>query len=127
MITVLPIKDKEEVKLYFDKYNIEFSENSGVSVAETGEEILGCCLYDIDNEKIIIRFLIPHNDIMLADGILRSALHIADFRGIENAYFSNVSQISVYKKLDFIKNEQEMSLKIEKLHESSCSCQKNNK
>ena len=127
MITVLPVKDINEIKFYFEKYNIEFTENAGVSVAAANDEVLGCCLYDIDNEKIIIRFITPENDIMLADGILRSALHIADFRGIENAFYSNSSQISIYKMLDFIKNEQEMSLKIEKLHESSCSCKKNNK
>lgn len=127
MITVLPVKDKKEIEFYFNKYEIEFTENSGVSVAAAKDDILGCCLYDIDDEKIIIRYITPDNDIMLADGILRSALHIADFRAIENAYFSNYSQISIYKTLDFIKNEQEMSLKIEKLHQSSCSCQKNNK
>lgn len=127
MITVLPVKDRNEIEYYFKKYSVEFTCNSGVSVAAAGEEVLGCCLYDIDDEKITIRLIVPDNDIMLADGILRSALHIADFRGINNAFYSNHSQVSIYKTLDFIKNEQEMSLKIEKLHESSCSCQKNNK
>lgn len=127
MITVLPVKERPKIEKLFIEYGLEFNENSAATVAASNGENLGCCLFDLDNEKIVIRFITPENDIMLADGILRSALHIADFRGVTNAFYSNFSQIKIYKTLDFIKNEQENSLKIEKLHESSCSCQKNNK
>ncbi len=127
MITVIPLKDIVEIKNIYAQYNYPFTENSGVTVAKCGDEFLGCCLYEIDKEKIIINFLTPQNDIMLIDGILRSALHIADFRGITDAFYSQTAPIDVFKKLDFIKNEQEKSLKIEKLHQSTCSCQKNNK
>lgn len=127
MITVIPIKDINDIKELYSEFNKPFSENAGVTVARNGEEILGCCFYNLDEEKIIINYLTPENDIMLADGILRSALHIADYRGINAAFYSETAPINLFKTLDFIKNEQEMSLKIEKLHESSCSCQKNNK
>ena len=127
MITVLPVKDKSKIEQLYFQYGLDFNDNSGATVASTNGMNLGCCLFDLDSEKIIIRFITPENDIMLADGILRSALHIADYRGITDAFYSNFSQIDIYKILDFIKNEQENSLKIEKLHESSCSCQKNNK
>lgn len=127
MITVLPVKERPKIEKLFKDYGLEFNNNSGATVASSNGENLGCCLFDLDDKEIIIRFITPENDIMLADGILRSALHIADFRGVTNAFYSNFSQIGIYKTLDFIKNEQENSLKIEKLHESSCSCQKNNK
>ena len=96
-------------------------------MARNGDDFLGCCLYEIDNQKIVINFLTPEDDIMLADGILRSALHIADFRGITDAFYSQPALEVILKRLDFIKNEQEKSLKIEKLHESSCCCQQNYK
>ena len=127
MITVLPVKERPLIEKLFIDYGLEHNENSGATIASSNGETLGCCLFDLDEEKIIIRFITPENDIMLADGILRSALHIADFRGISDAFYSNFSQISIYKTLDFVKNEQENSLKIEKLHQSSCYCQKNNK
>ncbi len=127
MITVIPIKDKAEIEKFYTEYNQPFNENSGVTEARNGDKFLGCCLYEIDNDKIVINFITPEEDIMLADGILRSALHIGDFRGITNAFYSKSAPESLFRKLNFIKNEQEMSLKIEKLHESSCCCQKNNK
>ncbi len=127
MITVLPVKTELELKELYDYLSFSFNDNSGAVVAKEKEEFLGCCLFEIDNEKIIINHIIPEKDIMLADGILRSALHIADYRGIENAYFSETAPENLFKILDFIKDEDEKSLKIEKLHESSCSCQKNSK
>lgn len=127
MITVLPEKNKEVLKELYEKNGISFNENSGATVAREKDAFLGCCLFFIDNEKFIINFLEPANDIMLADGILRSALHIADYRGIEKAFYSKTAPENVFKILDFIKDIEEKSLKIEKLHESSCSCQKNSK
>ncbi len=127
MITVLPVKSEEELKELYKDYNIKFNENSSATVAREKDEFLGCCLYDIDNEKIVINCLVPKDDIMLADGILRSALHIADYRGIENAFYSDTAPENVFQLLDFVKDTTQKSLKIEKLHESSCSCQKNSK
>ena len=127
MITVLPVKTEIELKELYNSLNFSVNKNSGAVVAKEKEEFLGCCLFEIDNEKIVINHIIPVNDIMLADGILRSALHIADYRGIETAFYSETAPENLFKTLDFIKDENEKSLKIEKLHESSCSCQKNSK
>ncbi len=127
MITVLPVKSEADIKEFYTRFNQNFTENSGVTVARSGDDFLGCCLYEIDNEKIVINFITPEDDIMLADGILRSALHIADFRGIIDAFYTDNAPVALFKTLDFIKNEQEKSLKIQKLHESACCCQKNNK
>ncbi len=127
MITVLPLKNPTEISSFCEKYSLPFSENCGVTVARENDNFLGYCIFDIDSEKIVINGLFPLDDTMLADGILRSALHIADFRGINNAYYSNLLPDAIFERLDFIKNKEEKSLKIEKLHESSCVCQKNNK
>ena len=110
MITVIPVKDEYEIKKFYAEFNQPFNDFSGVTVARNGDDFLGCCLYEIDNQKIVINFLTPEDDIMLAD-----------------AFYSRPALEVTLKRLDFIKNEQEKSLKIEKLHESSCCCQKNYK
>lgn len=125
MIQVSPLKTEDEIKAFFESKNIEYSFCAGVTVAKSDDEELGYCAYYLEKDKITVIKIEPQNDIMLADGILRSALHIADNRGIEAAYFTDDSYFSLFNKLDFIKNEQEKSLKIEKLHESCCSCKKN--
>ncbi len=127
MITVLPVNNAEELEAIYNQYHMPLNVNSGATVARAGDDVLGCCLFDIDTEKIVITALEPVNDIMLADGILRSALHIADYRGISEAYYSDTAPLDLLCTLDFIKNREEKSLKIEKLHESACNCKKNNK
>ena len=127
MITVLPVLDKGELLDIYSKYNVQLSVNSSATVARNGEQFLGVCLFEITKEDIIITELSPLDDLMLADGILRSALHIADYRGIFKAYYNNDNLTGVLKRLDFIKNDDEKSLKIEKWHQSSCNCEKNNK
>ena len=76
---------------------------------------------------ITIIFLEPSDDIMLADGILRSALHVADFRAITKAFYSDSVSVDLLKTLGFIKNSTEKTLDIEKLHESCCKCEKSDK
>ncbi len=125
MITVLPVLDKNELEAIYNEYNKPFCENSSATVARQGDEKLGVCLFDISNEEITITEISPLEDIMLVDGILRSALHIADYRSINKAYYNNERLKNVLETLDFIKNPTENSLKIEKLHQSSCNCEKN--
>ena len=124
MINVTPINDNESLSDFCAKNGIEFLENRGVTVAKDGEAILGFCAYILNNNCITITHLSPEDDVMLADGILRSALHIADFRGITNAFYTDTAPVKLFSLLGFIKSDEEKALKIEKLHESCCSCGK---
>ena len=124
MLKILPINEKEKIIYFYQQENLSYNDNSGIVVASFCEEILGYAAFDLFDDKIIITEISPLNDIMLADGILRSALHIADYRGINEAFYSNEKLTLLLNKLDFIKDTQKMSIKIEKLHESCCSCQK---
>ncbi len=124
MINVSPITDTSLLCDFCENNGIEFMQNRGVTVAKDGEEILGFCAYILTFDSITITHLSPEEDVMLADGILRSALHIADFRGIINAYYADTAPINLFSQLGFITSEKEKTLKIEKLHESCCSCGK---
>lgn len=124
MIKVTPINDSTYLSDFCAENGIEFMKNRGVTVAKDGKEMLGFCAYILTDDSITVTHLYPEDDVMLADGILRSALHIADFRGITNAFYTDKAPVKLFSLLEFIKNDEEKTLKIEKLHESCCSCEK---
>ena len=124
MIALAPISDKSEINRLFLENGLEFTEFSGCVKAKCGEEVLGFCLYDLDKTGIVIYKIIPENDLMLADGILRSTLHVAAERSIMNAFYSGEDTESLCDKLGFIVDRVEKRLNINKLFESCCSCKK---
>ena len=124
MIALAPISDKSEINRMFLENGLEFTEFSGCVKAKCGEEVLGFCLYDLDKNGIVIYKIIPENDLMLADGILRSTLHVAAERSIMNAFYSGEDTESLCDKLGFIVDRVEKRLNINKLFESCCSCKK---
>lgn len=122
MIELAPLKDKNTIKQYFLKYELEFDEFSGVVTAKNGQEIIGFCIYSLDNEKMTVLYIEPISDIPLADGILRSTLHVAAERSIMNAFYAKTVPENFLEKIDFIKSKNEKSLKIDKLFKSCCNC-----
>ena len=122
MITVLPEKDKNKIEELFLENSVEFNEKSGVVVARENEKVCGYCFYYMDNKTVVIEKIMPLNDIFLADGILRSALHVAVCNNINDAFYSDNAPEDLFDKLRFILNKQEKRLNINKLFESCCSC-----
>lgn len=124
MIYLGPIKDKEEIKNLFFKNNIEYSEFSGCVTADSNGEILGYCLYELTDKKMTVHFIEPINDISLADGILRSTLHVAAEKSIMDAFYSETLPEDFLQKIGFIKDKDEKTLEINKLFQSCCNCGK---
>lgn len=122
MISVLPLKNREEIKALFEKNNRDFCELSGCVTATENNNILGYCIYYLDNEKMTILEIMPQNDLSLADGILRSAIHNAVCKKVSKVIYDQQSPVEIFKKLDFILNAQEKTLNVKKLFESCCSC-----
>lgn len=125
MISVLPSKDKAEITALFCKHNLETDEHSGCVIASSGDKILGYCLYRLDNKTITVFAVEPQSDIMLADGILRSALHVAAENFVLDAYYADCAPIDLFEKLGFIKNAGEKRLNIDKLF-GGCNCHNKN-
>lgn len=125
MISVLPSKDKKEIITLFNKHNLETDDSSGCVIARTGDEILGYCLYRLDSKTITIFAVEPQSDIMLADGILRSALHVAAENFVLEAFYDDRAPIDLFSKLEFIKNVDEKRLNIDKLF-GGCNCHNKN-
>ena len=122
MITLNITKDEKIIAQIFKQSNLQRNENSDCLVAKDKEEILGYSIFDIDNEKMIVRYIEPLNDIALADGILRSTLHIAAERFVMDAFYSESLPEDFLNKIGFIKDANEKRLDIDKLFKSCCSC-----
>lgn len=89
MVTLSVLKDKEKTARLFSEKGIEQNENSLCLVAFDGKNDLGISLFDITKDKAIIKYIEPLNDVSLADGILRSTLHIAAERFVMNVFYDS--------------------------------------
>ena len=123
MITVSPLKDTKEIHCVFAENGYEFTENSGAVLAKDKEIILGFSLYYLDPKGITILCVEPKEDIMLADGILRSALHVAATKSAMDAKYEGETYEELYEKLGFIKDKNAKTLDIDKLF-GGCNCGK---
>ncbi len=123
MISLIPSKDKEQIADFFKKHNIKTDDFSGCVIATEGEKTIGYSIYRLDEKSMTIFDIYPKDDIMLADGILRSTLHVAAENFVLDAFYDQNAPIDLFKKLSFIKNEDEKRLNIDKLF-GGCNCKK---
>lgn len=122
MIYLGPVNDKKKAEEFFKERNFEFTENAQCVTAQNGQELLGLCLFELDKKKITILHIEPLNDIPLADGILRSTLHVAAEKSIMDAFYADTVPEEFLEKIKFIKEKSEKSLDINKLFQSCCNC-----
>ena len=120
MITVSPEKDKIKIKQLFEDKKIDFNSYSCAVIARDGDEILGYCLFELTEKKITVFAVEPEGDIMLADGILRSALHVAAERFVMDAHYSDKAPEKLFDTLCFIKDKENKTLDIDKLFGGCC-------
>ena len=123
MLTLGPIKDKKQIEESFKEKGFPITEFSGVLKAQNGDKTEGLCLYELTNEKITVFYIEPTADIPLADGILRSTLHIAAEKSILNAFYGDKMSEDFLDKIGFIKSKTEKSLDIDKLFKGCHGCQ----
>ncbi|MBO4733474.1 MAG: hypothetical protein J5662_03260, partial [Clostridia bacterium] len=115
MITVAPLKESEKITAFFKKAGIGVPENAGCVVASVGEEVLGFCLYDLTDKGITVLYIEPKDDLSLADGILRSTLHVAASRSAMDARYEGEENEKLFSKLGFILDKADKKLDIDKL------------
>lgn len=124
MISILPVKNKQILDRLYKSLGLKINENSAAVTAKCGDAELGYCLFDLFEKGIIIRYITPENDIMLADGLLRSALHIAAERSAMDAEYADSISETLLLKLDFISDKSRKKLNIDKLF-GGCGCKRN--
>ena len=124
MIEIHPIRDRDKLKKLYMAKDVSYNEKSIAVIASDGDEVLGTCLFDLSEKEMTIHHISPTDDIMFADGILRSALHVGVENGIESAFYAETAPEDLIKKLGFIKNTEKNELNVELLFKSCGSCEK---
>lgn len=122
MITVAPSQDAEEISAFFERAGTDKPRNAGCVVARSGEEVLGFCLYDLTLKGITVLYMEPKDDLPLADGILRSALHVAASRSAMDARYEGEENEKLFMKLGFVLDRADKRLDIDKLFRG-CGCE----
>lgn len=123
MLSLFPLDNKKEIADFFETKGLPSNENSGCVLCKNGDEVLGLCLYDL-SDKMLIRHIEPLDDIALADGILRSTLHVATERFVTDSFYADTVPEDFFQKIGFIKNKEERRLDTDKLFRSCQSCGK---
>lgn len=122
MIELFPITDTAETERLFLRYGLDFCEDSGCVKAVCGDETVGFSLYTLNNDGMTVFTVEPKEDLSLADGVLRSTLHVAAERSVMNTFYGSDEVERLCQRLDFIKDREEKRINIDKLFQSCCEC-----
>ncbi len=122
MIEIHPLREKDKLAVLYKSAGILMDENSMAVVMADKDEILGNCLFDLNDDFLIVRAIEPKDDIMMCDGILRSALHVGVQNGKMKAFYSKEAPFELINKLGFVKDKDNAEINVEKLFSSCKSC-----
>ena len=124
MIEILVCDDLKITAELYKNHEQDLSCDSLAVRAMSGAECLGYCLFSINDGKAIVHAVEPSEDIMLADGLLRSALHVGTERGITEAFYSDSKYETLYNKINFLEDKADKRLRLQNLFSDCCCCKK---
>lgn len=127
MLEILVCEDKKITEELYKSLDIEYKDEFLAIRAMAGEECLGFALFKIEGNAETVFAVEPANDRMLADGLLRSALHVGCERGITEAFYSGEKFTELFEKIDFIEDKDTHKLKLQNLFTDCCACKKQEK
>ncbi len=122
MIEIHPLRDAVKLTELYKTANIKMNDTSMAVVASDKDEVLGFCLFEMNNDFLLVHSLEPKDDAYFADGILRAALHVGIENGRNEAFYSESAPEKLFESLKFIKNAEKKQLSVEKLFSSCQSC-----
>ncbi len=122
MLQVLVCDDEKVVKNLFEQNGLILNDNSFALRALSGEEMLGFCLFEISGDKITVLCVNPEKDRLLADGLIRSTLHVGCERGVTEAFYGEKVSEELLLKIGFIEEKANKKLKLQNLYSDCCNC-----
>lgn len=122
MIQIKPVEDKATLQALCQESKITYSDSIRCAVMQDGDARLGYALFTCLDGYAIIHALEPINDLSLADGMLRSVIHIALRSDCLSVYYDDTAPEAVFKKLGFVMNSQNKQLNTYKLFETCEGC-----
>ena len=122
MLEIKVLTDVQKIAQLCERCGVTPDETRGVMAAVDGEEVLAFSVFTLDSDSMTIEYIVPENDIPLADGMLRSTIHVALTRGKTAVYYAETVSEKLLTTLAFIKDADKKLLNSDKLFESCCGC-----
>lgn len=124
MLQILVCEDENITKDLYESLNLEYKAENLAIRAMDREDCLGFALFLINGNSETVFAVEPKEDRMLADGLLRSALHVGCERGITEAFYSGDEYVELYERIDFVEDKEQKRLKLQNLFTDCCACKK---
>ncbi len=124
MIEIKVQSDIKKVSQLCSMAGIKNTEGYSVMAACDKDEVLAFSVFKKNKESMTIERIIPEDDILLFDGILRSTLHVAATNGIYDVFYTDEVSEKNLATLKFIKDKEKKMLSVDRLFQDSCSCNK---
>ena len=122
MIEIKKITDANEVQALCKSVGLNCSDSTLAAAMVDREERLGFSVFDLFNGYAVLRWLEPTDNIALADGMLRSSIHIALQNQCASVYYEDTVSESLLEQLGFIMNREQKQLNTHKLFETCGNC-----
>lgn len=122
MVEVLKISDINVIKSTYAAKNIKYESGDMLIAATEQENIIGQILFSANKEEIVLKYAEPKEDILLLDGLVRSMLHFASENCIQKAFYEDTAPVDKLKKLNFIDDFDNKTLKMLGLLGSCANC-----
>lgn len=122
MLEITVCEDKLAVAELYNKAGLLYDDRKLAVRAMFSNEVLGYCLFEIKDNIATVFSVEPSSDIMLADGLLRSALHVGNERGITEAFYSSSKYEALFEKINFLEDKEQKKLKLKNLFSDCCHC-----
>ncbi len=121
MIKVQIVEDNKLAEELCQRAELSLTDTRFVMAAEDRGEILAFSVFSVENNEMMLEYLFPKEDALMADAIIRSTLHIAATRNLREVYYGEKCSEKLLSVLRFIKDKDKKTLDLSKLFEDSCS------
>ncbi len=120
MLEIKIVSDRKKTETLCNECGLSPISERSVMAADDSGEILGYTVFSMRDGALILERVEAGEDALLFDGLVRSTLHIAANRGLEQAYYTDGVDETLLSKLKFVKSRDEKLLDIDILFKSCC-------
>ena len=122
MLEIKVLTDENKIRELLNQVGAAPSFDRGIMAAVDGEEVIAFSVFTLSADSMTVEYIVPDSDVPLADGMLRSTIHVALSRGKNEVYYAETVSEKLLKLLKFIKDPEKKLLDSDKLFESCCGC-----
>ena len=111
------------VKELCEKNGLSACDSRFVMAATDKGEVIAYTVFSLLNDSLYLERVVPLDDPLMADGMIRSTLHVAAERGLAEAFYTDGVDETVLKRFRFVKDSERKTLDVGILF-TDCCCGK---